>query len=153
MVLSPEKQGMLDKIKIDLQSLEGVSAIVLGGSYAMGSATEKSDLDIGIYYSDKNPFDIEQIKFIAKKYAVDENQLKEQVIQQSLWSAEFTITHADYFSKKQDLYNTMGCVTRALKNIVTAIFALNELYPIGDKRALEILETTDRSPAILNEAG
>ena len=73
MVLSPEKQGILDMIKMDLQSLEGVSAIVLGGSYAMGSDTEKSDLDIGIYYSDKNPFDIEQIKFITKKYAVDEN--------------------------------------------------------------------------------
>ena len=91
---------------------------------------------------------ITKLKAAVQVYPI---KLKEQVIQQSLWSAEFTITHADYFSKKQDLYNTMGCLTRALKNIVTAVFALNELYPIGDKRALEILEATGSGPANLKE--
>ena len=243
MELAREKQDLLDKITRDLQPHDGISAIVLGGSYAMGSATENSDLDIGIYYSETNPFDIEQIKSIAKKYAIDEEptvvgfyewgawvnggawintvsgkvdfiyrnieqvratiekskngvwendfdqqppygfsstmylaethyckplydpqriiaelkstvhvypeKLKRSVIQQSLWAAEFTIAHADYFSRKQDLYNTMGCLTRAIKNIVTALFAINELYPIGDKRAIDILEKADRSPAKL----
>ena len=51
MVLAKEKQDLLDKITKDLQSIDDVKAIVLGGSYAMGSATETSDLDIGIYYS------------------------------------------------------------------------------------------------------
>ena len=243
MFLTREKQDLLNRITKDLQQQDGVSAIVLGGSYAMGNATEKSDLDIGIYYSETNPFDIEHIKSIAKKYAIDEEptvvgfyewgawvnggawintvsgkvdfiyrnieqvkatiekskkgvwendfdqqppygfssimylaeihyclplydpqkiigelkaalqvypkKLKEAVIQQSLWSAEFTIAHAVYFSKKDDLYNTMGCLTRALKNIATALFAINEVYPIGDKRAVDILEKADRSPAKL----
>lgn len=240
MIISKEKQALLDKITKDLASVGEVKAIVLGGSYAMGTATETSDLDMGIYYSEKKPFDIEDIKFLANKYAVDnhptvvgfyawgawvnggawintefgkvdflyknidqirltieraqignwENDFEQQppygfssimylaethyciplydpdqiikglkaavqlypeklkgvVIQQSLWSAEFAIAHAVYFSGKQDLYNTMGCLTRAIRNIVTTLFALNELYPMGDKRAIEILEKAGRSP-------
>jgi ribosomal protein S13 len=35
--------------------------------------------------------------------------------------------------------------------MVQALFALNEIYPIGDKNALEILEKTDLSPKKLKE--
>ena len=243
MELNREKQDILDKITKDLQSHDGIIAIVLGGSQALGFATDTSDLDMGIYYSEKKPFDIECIKSIAKKYSIDGNptvtgfygwgpwvnggawintvsgkvdflyrqieqvrstiekakkgvwendfdqqppygfssiiylaethyciplydpqkimaelkstvqiypeKLKEAVIQQSLWSAEFTIAHAVYFAGKHDLYNTMGCLTRAIKNIVTAIFAINEIYPMGDKRAVDILEKAGSSPANL----
>ena len=62
MEMQGEKRKLLDAITADLKSIEGVKAIVLGGSYATGFATEISDLDIGIYYSKQNPFDIENIK-------------------------------------------------------------------------------------------
>jgi len=245
MRLPKEKQDTLDSIINELKTIANIKAIVLGGSYATGTATDTSDLDIGIYYSDKEPFDIEAIKSVAKKYAVNDNpivtgfyewgpwvnggawiktlngkvdllyksieqitatiekakdglwenhfeqqppygfssiiylsetrsciplydpdkiieklkaevlnypaKLKQAVIQQSLWSAEFTIWHADYFAAKHDIYNIMGCLTRAVKNIVTALFAMNELYPIGDKRAIEILEQSDVRPAHLQQ--
>lgn len=67
------------------------------------------------------------------------SQLKEAVIQQSLWSAEFSIWHADIFLKSLDVYNIVGCLTRAVKNIVDVLFAANEIYPLGDKRAIEVL--------------
>lgn len=240
MEMQGEKRKLLDAITADLKSIEGVKAIVLGGSYATGFATEISDLDIGIYYSKQNPFDIENIKAIAKKYAANDNptitgyyewgpwvnggawlstpnvdvdllyknidqimkviddardgiwensydqqppygfssiiflaetkcciplydpegiinglkesveqyphKLKRAIIQQSLWAAEFTIWQAGKFALNDDLYNTAGCLTRATHQIVNAIFALNELYPMGDKRAIEILEKTNKKP-------
>src|SRR4030095_5862114 len=228
-----EKEKTLQNIVYDLQRIDNIVAIVLGGSYATNSASENSDLDIGIYYSERNPFKIEEIRSIARKYAINdptvtdfyewgpwvnggawietasgkvdflyknieqvkstlekaergewENhfeqqppfgfssvfylgetkcciplpdpkgvianlkeqvetyppKLKETIIQYSLWSAEFTIWHAELFCMRQDVYNTVGCLARGVKNIVNALFAINELYPIGDKRSIEILE-------------
>ena len=240
MKLPDKKQKLLNDITNELKQVDGVKAIVLGGSYAIGMATENSDLDIGIYYSELNPFDIEKIRNVAEKIAnsdkptvtgyyewgpwvnggawintengevdflyknieqitrtidnakngiwennfdqqppygfssiifLSETQssiplydpydvvknlkvsveqypqkLKESVIQQSLWSAEFTIWQAEKFAFKNDTFNTVGCLTRATKSIVTSLFAINELYPMGDKRAISILEQTKFRP-------
>lgn len=245
MNLQKDKQNLLYNITDELKRIDGVKAIVLGGSYATGMATDNSDLDIGIYYSEQNPFDLEKIKLLAEKYAdiekptvtgfyewgpwvnggawikttndkvdflyknIDQitetidtakngiwennfeqqppygfssiiflaetryniplwdpediikklkeavkqypQKLKKSVIQQSLWSAEFTIWQAENFADKADVYNTIGCLTRAVKNIVTALFAINELYPMGDKRAIEILEQSKIKPANLTQ--
>lgn len=245
MNLPTDKQNLLDDIIIELKSIREIKAIVLGGSYAMAAATESSDLDIAIYYSEQSPFDLEKIKIIAAKFAGNEppivtgfyewgpwvnggawiqtangkvdflyknieqisaaienakngiwenhfeqqppygfssiiflgetyscvplhdpeniieklkadvkhypQRLKSAVIQQSLWSADFTIWQATSFASKSDVYNTVGCFTRAIKNIVTALFAINELYTIGDKRAIEILEQSKNKPINLAE--
>jgi predicted nucleotidyltransferase len=243
MKISDDKQKLLDDIIADLKLIEGVKAIVLGGSYAAGTATESSDLDIGIYYSEQQPFDIEKVKIIAKKYADNEQptvtdfyewgpwvnggawintaksevdflykniehitktienakngiwesnfeqqppygfssiiflsetqnsfplydpenvvkklkenvkqypqKLKQSVIQQSLWSAEFTLWQADKYAAQNDTFNTVGCLTRATKSILTALFAINEIYPMGDKRAVSILEQAKIKPESL----
>ncbi len=235
-----DKQKLLDNLVNELKQVDGVKAIVLGGSYAIGLATESSDLDIGIYYYQLSPFEIEDIRNIAVKYSVKEQptvtnfyewgtwvnggawintangevdfvyknidqitktienakngiwennfeqqppygfssiiflsetqsslslydpddvlkklkesvkeypqKLKQSVVQQSLWSAEFTIWQAEKFAIKNDTYNTVGCLTRAIKNIVTTLFALNEIYPMGDKRAISILEQEQIRP-------
>lgn len=234
---------MLDDLIADLKLVEGVRAIVLGGSYAIGMATEGSDLDLGIYYSEQQPFDIEKIKAISEKYAENEQptvtgfyewgpwvnggawintangevdflyknieqitktienaknglwennfeqqppygfssviflaetnsslplydpeevvknlkdsvkqyppRLKQSIVQQALWSAEFTIWQAEKFASKVDIYNTVGCLTRAINNMVSALFALNETYPMGDKRAINILEQAKIRPVSL----
>jgi len=240
MDLPKDKQILLDNITDDLKQIEGVKAIVLGGSYAMNMATESSDLDIGIYYSSNKPFNLDEIKLIAEKYSnnsqptvtefyewgpwvnggawietangkvdflyknIDQitttienakngiwenhfeqqppygfssiiflaesyyskslydpegiinklkkdvekypEKLKQSVVQQSLWSAEFTIWQTESFASKGDVYNTVGCLTRAVKNIITALFAINEIYPLGDKRAISILEQARTKP-------
>lgn len=244
MKLSAEKEKILNEIVADLSRIKNVAAIVLGGSYATGQATEKSDLDIGIYYYENAVFDIESVKSIAEKYALEkptvtrfyewgpwvnggawiqtncgqvdfiyknidqlratiakakngewENhfeqqppfgfssvfflaetkyclplfdktgiinelkaeveiyppKLKDAIIQQSLWLGEFTISHADIFLKKKDIYNTVGCLTRAVKYIVNALFAVNEIYPISDKRAIDTLEKANQHPGNLKE--
>lgn len=243
MKLPNDKQKLLDNITDELKQIAGVKAIVLGGSYAVGLATENSDIDIGIYYYEQNPFDINEIRRVAEKYSDNEmptvtgfyewgpwvnggawintangevdflyknidqivrtidnakngiwennfeqqppygfssiiflaetqnslplydpddvvkklkesikqypQKLKQSIIQQSLWSAEFTIWHAEKYASKNDLFNTIGCLTRATKSIVTALFAINELYPMGDKRAINILEQAKIRPESL----
>lgn len=243
--LPKEKNALLRQIVGDLKSIPYVKAIVLGGSFATGFATEASDLDVGIYYHEVEPFSIGDVQSVAQKYAYDsvptvtkfyewgpwvnggawiqtahgkvdflyknidqiistienakngiwenhfeqqppygfssiiflaetqsciplndpsdiiENlkqevlhyppKLKQAVIQQSLWAAEFTIWHAEQFAEKRDMYNTVGCLTRAVKNIVMVLFAINELYPIGDKRAIEILEKANITPTFLKQ--
>lgn len=224
MNLSNEKQKLLDSVVGDLKKIENVAAVVLGGSHASGRAHATSDLDIGIYYHNDKPFDLDAIKLVAKKHSnineeptvtgfyewgpwvnggawisnsasdVDfiyrsiehvqstieqakegkwENhfeqqppygfssiiylaetktcvalydpesiivklkgeveiypaKLKNAVIQQSLWATEFTLSQAEGFSEKQDVYNTVGCLTRAVKYLVTTMFAVNEIYP------------------------
>jgi hypothetical protein len=243
--LPKEKEQTVNNIVTDLRQTENVLAVVLGGSYAIGSATENSDLDLGIYYSEERPFNIDDIKLIAKKYAVTvdttvtgfyewgpwvnggawietasgkldfiyrniqhvsrtiekakngewENhfdqqppygftsiiylgetncciplydpqhivaqmkddvktypaKLKVSVVQLSLWSTEFTIWHAEYFYKKKDIYNLVGCLSRGVKHIVNALFAINELYPLGDKRAMKILQDAKNVPFNLEQ--
>lgn len=232
MTLLADKQKLLDSIVNELTRISGVKAIVLGGSHAIGAATTQSDLDIGIYYFEANPFHKEDIKRVATNYAVSEPtvtgfyewgpwvnggawintangevdflyknidqitrtienakngvwennfeqqppygfssiiflaetqcsivlydpdgvvkqlkervkqyppKLKQSVVQQSLWSAEFTIWQAEKFADNKDTFNTVGCLARATKNIMMALFAINELYPLGDKRAVSIL--------------
>ena len=94
----------------------------------------------------------QQIAGLKRQILIYPPKLKQAVIQQALWSAEFSIWHAEYFfSKSQDIYNTAGCLTRAVKNIVTALFAINEIYPLGDKRAIAILEKAPKCPSCLKE--
>src|SRR5690606_28010372 len=73
-------------------------------------------------------------------------KLKETIIQQGLWAAEFTLINAVDFAEKDDFYNTFGSITRTVKNIVDVLFAINETYPIGDKKAIEILSKLSLSP-------
>jgi hypothetical protein len=67
--LTPEKHALLSELTGQLAATPGVKAVVLGGSYARGTQHATSDLDIGIYYSDADPFAIDDIRRIAAQAA------------------------------------------------------------------------------------
>jgi hypothetical protein len=231
--LPPEKQGLLDSIVDQFSRVHGMAAVVLGGSYASGSAHAGSDMDIGLYYEDNSPFDIDEIKMIAGTFSAEPEvnvtgfygwgpwvnggawvhtiqgkvdliyrsldqvrrtiddaesgiwhhdydqqpthgffsviylaetkvciplhdprgliaalkqrvqvyppRLKQRVIADSLWSVEFTLSHARGFAAQGDVYNTVGCLTRASSYLTQALFALNEVYFMRDKKVLETI--------------
>ncbi|HEY6394641.1 MAG TPA: nucleotidyltransferase domain-containing protein [Candidatus Binataceae bacterium] len=56
-----------DRIVHRVSRVEGVVAIVLGGSQARGTADSKSDVDLGIYYEPHHPFSIGQLSEAARE--------------------------------------------------------------------------------------
>jgi predicted nucleotidyltransferase len=48
-----------------LKTVPGVEAVVLGGSRARGTHTEKSDIDLGIYYRPSAPLDLTELARVA----------------------------------------------------------------------------------------
>jgi predicted nucleotidyltransferase len=71
MIISAEKQTLLNTIVARLSEVPGVKAVVLGGSYARGTQHENSDLDVGIYYSEGEPFQIEDIRRVAASISAE----------------------------------------------------------------------------------
>jgi len=47
--------------------VDGVVAIVLGGSHARGYATAESDIDLGLWYSDRRPLPIAALREVAAR--------------------------------------------------------------------------------------
>lgn len=60
-------ESLIESIVEELKRVEGVHAIVLGGSRARGTHTSSSDIDLGIYYHPDNPLHIEQLSKVTTK--------------------------------------------------------------------------------------
>ncbi len=56
MAESREIEDVISRVVDRVGKIDGISAIVLGGSRARGTADEKSDIDLGIYYDGARPF-------------------------------------------------------------------------------------------------
>ena len=67
--LPPDRRHLITDIVTRLRTIRGVTAIVLGGSHAMGTAGAHSDIDLGVYYSDVEPFSIEEMRRVAHRIA------------------------------------------------------------------------------------
>jgi len=68
--LSSAHVELLNTIAFELSKVPGVIAIVLGGSYARQTARPDSDLDVGLYYANNSPPDIEAICRCAETISV-----------------------------------------------------------------------------------
>jgi predicted nucleotidyltransferase len=64
--IDPEANVVLDRVVNRVSRIRGVAAIVLGGSHARGTADLHSDIDLGIYYHEKNPFRIAALERAAR---------------------------------------------------------------------------------------
>ncbi len=73
--------------------------------------------------------------------------LRRAVVQDYLFMAEFTLTaFAPKFAVRSDAYGTAACLTRAVNELASALFALNRKYPINDKTALAEIAEFERAP-------
>lgn len=56
---------LVQQIAEQLAQVDGVRAVVLGGSWARGASDENSDIDLGIYYDPAQPLNMEQLRGLA----------------------------------------------------------------------------------------
>lgn len=73
--------------------------------------------------------------------------LRERLIQDNLWAAEFGIkAFARKFVARSDVYGAVSCLTRVINQLNQAIFAINEQYPVNDKTVLAEIDEFPRGP-------
>ncbi len=65
--LSAAQRALVDRLTQRLGAVPGVAAVVLGGSFARGAAREGSDIDLGLFYSEASPFDVEALRALARE--------------------------------------------------------------------------------------
>jgi len=63
--LSAAQRDLVSSLTARLASIPGVAAVVLGGSYARGRAQPGSDIDLGVLYSEADPFAVQRIRELA----------------------------------------------------------------------------------------
>jgi hypothetical protein len=244
--LPAEQRRLLADVVTGLRSVRFVSAIVLGGSHAIGTSNENSDLDIGVYYSQVAPFSIDEIRRVVRHIAsqgepivtgfydwgrwvnggasipvgsnrvdllyrnIDQVEhaivearkgvwhedfdqqptygfrsvtylaeidcciplhdpngriaalkrqvahypeaLKHTIVSEMLWSVESALIFARDFARKQDVYNTVGCLTRIANYLTHALFAINGTYFLNDKHALAFVDHFSNRPPNFHQA-
>ncbi len=66
--LSPAQRETLGSLVSEVARIEGVQAIVLGGSHARGRANATSDVDVGLLYDEREPFSLDALsRFCATR--------------------------------------------------------------------------------------
>jgi predicted nucleotidyltransferase len=65
--LSPSQRGLVTSLTKRLGAICGMRAVVLGGSHARGRARPDSDIDLGLYYSERDPFSIQSLRELAQE--------------------------------------------------------------------------------------
>jgi predicted nucleotidyltransferase len=63
---APEIQTIFDRVVTRLGSVPGIHALALGGSRARGTADRHSDIDLGIYYDSRKPFQLSALDRAAR---------------------------------------------------------------------------------------
>lgn len=63
--LTPAQQATVTSLVERLAAIRGVQAVVLGGSHARGRALPGSDVDLGLLYSEADPFSIDDVRSLA----------------------------------------------------------------------------------------
>jgi predicted nucleotidyltransferase len=88
---------------------------------------------------------LESLKWRVADYP---EALRRAVVQDYLWAAEFGLAaFAPKFAARADTYGTAACLTRAVNQLVLALFALNRKYPLNDKTALTELAEFELAPS------
>jgi len=64
--LSAEQRELVESLSKRLGQIRGIKAVVLGGSHARGLAEPGSDIDLGLLYSEVDPFLIQTVRELAE---------------------------------------------------------------------------------------
>lgn len=88
-----------------------------------------------------------RVEALKRRVANYPESLRRAVVQDYLFMAEFTLTaFAPKYAVRADVYATAACLSRAVNELVLALFALNRTYPINDKTVLAEIGEFARAP-------
>ena len=124
-----EIQEILDIVSLRVAKIDGVIAIVLGGSRARGTADGHSDIDLGIYYDAQQPFRIAELAAAAQE--LDDRHATELMTGFGEWGpgvngGGWLIVrghHVDF------LYREIGAVSRAIEDCIAG--RPSSVYQLG----------------------
>jgi len=128
-----EIEEILSLVAGRVAKIDGVAAIVLGGSRARGNADERSDIDLGIYYDGANPFSTAALGAAAQE--LDDRHLDGLVTSFGQWGAavngggwlEIRGHRVDF------LYREIGAVREAIEDCIAgrprSVYQLG--HPLG----------------------
>jgi predicted nucleotidyltransferase len=128
-----EIDEILKQVVARVSKIDGVAAIVLGGSRARGTADERSDIDLGIYYDARNPFSTTALGTAAQQ--LDDRHAERLVTSFGEWGPavngggwlEIRGNHVDF------IYREIGAVRAAIEDFVAgrprSVYQLG--HPLG----------------------
>lgn len=64
--LSPQQRELTSALVQRLSAIQGIHALVLGGSHARGRAQPGSDIDLYLFYSEAQPFALESLQHLVE---------------------------------------------------------------------------------------
>jgi hypothetical protein len=65
--------------------------------------------------------------------------LRDRIVQDCLWGAEFSLLSCSKFGGMVDVCNAVGCMTRVAQFLIHALFALNKKYFVSEKSANRLI--------------
>ena len=131
--MADQIEEILRQVVASVSKLDGIVAIVLGGSRARGTADNRSDIDLGIYYDAKRPFSTMALGAVAQE--LDDRHLVGLVTGFGEWGPgvngggwlEIRGHHVDF------LYREIGAVRDAIDECIAgrprSIYQLG--HPLG----------------------
>lgn len=144
----------IEKLVSLLSRVKGVKAIVLGGSYARGTAVSESDIDIGIYYSEDHPFKISAIKKIAHTFSkADKPPIVTQFYEWGAWVNGGAWISTE-FGKIDLLYRNIEHVERVINDARQGLISwdFEQQPPYGFYSVIYLAETQNCIPFFDSEA-
>ena len=115
------KRQLVEQVAEDLSRVSNVAAVVLGGSYATGTAREDSDIDLGIYYSEDSPFSVRDIQSVADRISTRSEPVVTEFYEWGPWVnggawIESDVCRVDF------LYRNVDQVERTIKDAQQGVF-------------------------------
>jgi hypothetical protein len=88
-----------------------------------------------------------RVEALKRRVADYPEALRQAMVRDYLFMAEFTLTaFAPKVAARSDTYGTAACLSRAVNELVLALFALNRKYLLNDKTALAEVAEFERAP-------
>jgi predicted nucleotidyltransferase len=143
----------VDFVYRNLEHLERVIAQAEAGRYEVDYAQQPpfgffSAAYLGEIAVGAPLFDPEaRLEVLKRRVADYPEALRQAVVQDHLWAAEFGLAAvAPKFAGRSGAYGTAACLTRAVNQLLLALFALNRKYLMDDKTALAEVAELERAP-------